>query len=179
MCLPITKNHKVCLHSVLDTWELPTPRFPSSPVLSPLKPKATAPSCLFILLLMPATHTCTSCHRTKSKTPLAYMFKPQNIAMISCEVSPLLAAMPLYPPAPVVFSSSVHEALNPEVSIAGPAQSISSQRPVLTTSHPPIQISIPKPAGCFLRECLIQSKALHKLFVEWIKSVKGLWTGWI
>ena len=65
MCSPITKDHRSAFISVLDTWELPAPRFQSS------KPEATSLSYLFILVLMPATHvhrlshththTCTGC----------------------------------------------------------------------------------------------------------------------
>ena len=102
MCSPITKDHRSAFISVLDTWELPAPRFQSS------KPEATSLSYLFILVLMPATHvhrlshththtctgcltnthvhrlshtraqadthTCTGCHRTKSKQNLAPRF---------------------------------------------------------------------------------------------------------
>lgn len=96
--------------------------FPLQPSPQSSKPEATSPSCLFTLLLMPATHTCTGCHRKKSKTPLAYMFKPQSVTIISCQVSLLFVPCWLqcpFSPAPVVFSSSVHKALVPEVSIAG------------------------------------------------------------
>lgn len=73
--------------------------FPLQPSPQSSKPEATSPSCLFTLLLMPATHTCTGCHRKKSKTPLAYMFKPQSVTIISgfSAVCPLLAAVPLFP----------------------------------------------------------------------------------
>ena len=151
MCSPITKDHRSAFISVLDTWELPAPRFQSS------KPEATSLSYLFILVLMPATHvhrlshththtctgcltntraqavthtctgwhthvhrlsqnkiqtklgpevshththTCTGCHGTKSKTPLAYMFKHQchhDLMSAFSAVSPLLAAVPLSP----------------------------------------------------------------------------------
>ena len=126
------------------------------------------------------THTCTGCHRTKSKQNLAPRFHTHthtraqavteqnpkllwltcsntSVTMISCQLSLLFLPCWLqcpFPPTPVVFSSSVHKDLILQLA----AQSVLSQRPALTVPHPTIQISIPKLACSFLRKCLVQSK---------------------